>query len=235
MPDSSPDAFLAASARELILEELILLGVDHLPPLGSQQADGAQPPPSHLAELATRIAACQNCELWTTRNKTVPGVGPERARVVLIGEAPGVQEDQTGLPFVGPAGQLLTKIIEAGMGLQREQVFIANILKCRPPGNRDPSPAEKLSCTPFLLELLRILEPEIIICLGRHAANHLLGTDLPLSRLRGKLHSHSSGVPILATYHPAYLLRTPSAKVDCWQDIQLAMKHLGISRPEMNR
>lgn len=227
MTPATGDPSLLASAREFLLEELAQLGVEHLTP---QRVDGAAPTES-LQQIAADVAACHQCELASSRTKTVPGHGSAQARVVFIGEAPGAEEDLQGLPFVGPAGQLLTKIIESGMGLRRSEVFIANILKCRPPGNRDPLPQEKTACTPFLQRQLKSLQPELIICLGRHAANYLLGGEQTMSAMRGKLHDSALGIPILATYHPAYLLRSPAAKVDCWQDIQIAMKHLGLSRP----
>ncbi len=223
---------LLASAREYLLEELAQLGVEHLAPVPQLASASPTPTPCEpLEQIAAEISQCRQCELCNTRTNTVPGDGSQEARVVFVGEAPGAEEDLQGLPFVGPAGQLLTKIIEAGMGLKREQVYICNILKCRPPGNRDPLPAEKSACTPFLQRQLKSLQPQLIICLGRHAANYLLGSDESMSRMRGKLHESAMGIPILATYHPAYLLRTPAAKVDCWQDIQIAMKHLGLTRP----
>lgn len=248
MTSSAGDPALLASAREHLLEELTQLGVEHLAPLSAVEvAPATSPAPEPAAavptaapaeaatetleQIAADVAACRACELCDSRTRPVPGDGSPSARVVFVGEAPGAEEDLQGLPFVGPAGQLLTKIIEAGMGLRRSEVYIANILKCRPPGNRDPQPQEKAACTPFLQRQLKSLQPELIICLGRHAANYLLGSDQSMGAMRGKLHESALGIPILATYHPAYLLRTPTAKVDCWQDIQIAMKHLGLSRP----
>jgi uracil-DNA glycosylase len=246
MPPAAVNPALLASAREYLLEELEQLGVEHLAPLPPSApavatVDAPAAPvkspaapvdsPEPLEQIAAEIAACQACKLHSTRTKVVPGDGSPTARVVFIGEAPGAEEDLQGLPFVGPAGQLLTKIIESGMGLRRSEVYIANILKCRPPGNRDPLPGEKAACTPLLQRQLKSLQPELIVCLGRHAANYLLGSDQSMSAMRGRLHDSALGIPILATYHPAYLLRTPAAKVDCWQDIQIAMKHLGLTRP----
>ncbi|NQU49792.1 MAG: uracil-DNA glycosylase [Planctomycetes bacterium] len=228
MSHAFSDPALAASAREFLLEELSQLGVDYLAPRQIPQAPSI---PDSLEQIQAEVAACQNCELACSRTQTVPGSGSASARVVFVGEAPGAEEDLQGQPFVGPAGQLLDKIIESGMGLRRADVFILNILKCRPPGNRDPLATEKQACTPFLQRQLNVLRPDIVICLGRHAANYLLGSDQSLGQLRGRLHQSTSGIPILATYHPAYLLRTPSAKVDCWQDIQIAMNHLGLKRP----
>ena len=211
-----------AAAAERLYEELLELGVDRLP---------AAPPADPLQALAAEVAACQLCGLCESRHRTVPGEGHPQARIVFVGEAPGADEDQSGRPFVGAAGQLLTKIITQGMGLRRDEVFICNVLKCRPPGNRDPQPEEKAACTPYLERQLRAIQPELVIALGRHAANHLLQREDSLGRLRGQLHSHALGFPVLATYHPAYLLRSPAAKADCWQDIQIGMRHLGLPLP----
>ena len=258
------DLLRRAAAAERLHEELLELGVESLPPPSAPpaaaaaapvaraaapateqaaapapQADStpaapAEPAADPLAALAAEAAACQACGLCETRNRTVPGEGHPQAQVVFVGEAPGADEDQSGRPFVGAAGQLLTKIITSGMGLRRDDVFICNVLKCRPPDNRDPLPAEKAACTPYLERQLQAIQPELVIALGRHAANHLLGRDDSLGRLRGQLHAHALGFPVLATYHPAYLLRTPSAKADCWQDIQLGMRHLGMPVPPRN-
>jgi len=156
------------------------------------------------------------------------GEGP--ARVMFVGEAPGFHEDRQGTPFVGRAGQLLTDIIEKGMGLARRDVVIANVLKCRPPDNRDPLPAEKRLCTTWLDRQIELVQPEVLIALGRHAAGHLLGTDSSMARLRGQVWQRA-GRKVIATYHPAYLLRSPSEKKECWKDIQLAMAELGLGRP----
>jgi DNA polymerase len=183
-----------------------------------------------LGELRALVAECRACGLEKTRTQTVFADGREGARVLFVGEAPGENEDLTGVPFVGLAGQLLTDIIQKGMGLARSQVYIANILKCRPPDNRDPAPAEKALCTPYLDRQIELLDPELVIALGTHAAQHLLRSELSIGRLRGKVHQLGRR-KLIATYHPAYLLRTPSAKKDCWQDIQLAMRELGIAPP----
>jgi DNA polymerase len=183
-----------------------------------------------LGELRAVVAACVACGLAKTRTQTVFSDGREHARVMFIGEAPGESEDREGLPFVGAAGQLLTDIIQKGMGLARGDVYIANVLKCRPPGNRDPEPEEKALCTPYLDRQIELVDPELVIALGLHAARHLLRTPLSMGRLRGRVHAWK-GRKVVATYHPAYLLRTPSAKKDCWQDIQLAMKELGLAPP----
>jgi len=183
-----------------------------------------------LESLRALVAGCTACGLARTRTQTVFSDGPPRARVLFVGEAPGQSEDERGVPFVGAAGQLLTDIVQKGMGLRRNEVHIANVLKCRPPGNRDPQPDEKALCTPYLDRQIELVDPEVVIALGLHAARHLLGSPLSMGRLRGRVHAWR-GRKVIATYHPAYLLRTPSAKKDCWQDIQLAMRELGLAPP----
>ncbi len=183
-----------------------------------------------LGELRALVAGCVACGLCRTRTQTVFSDGREHARVMFIGEAPGESEDRQGVPFVGAAGQLLTDIIQKGMGLARHEVYIANVLKCRPPGNRDPLPEETALCTPYLDRQIELVNPELIFALGLHAAHHLLRTPLSMGRLRGKVHAWK-GRKVVATYHPAYLLRTPSAKKDCWQDVQLGMRELGLAPP----
>lgn len=172
--------------------------------------------------LRERVAACTACELCKTRTQTVFGVGNTRAEWLVIGEAPGAEEDRQGEPFVGRAGQLLNAMLLA-IGLPRETVFIANMLKCRPPGNRDPRPEEVARCLPFLRAQIALLEPRMILVVGRIAAQNLLATDAPLARLRGKLHRFGeSDTPLVVTYHPAYLLRTPSDKRKAWEDLKFA-------------
>jgi len=171
-----------------------------------------------LAKLRTLVLPCTKCELNGTRKNTVFGEGNPEADVVFIGEAPGADEDAQGEPFVGRSGQLLTKIIGA-IGFAREDVFICNILKCRPPGNRDPLPGEVEACEPHLRRQLAILQPKLICCLGRIAAQTLLGTDASLKRLRETVHFYA-GIPVMATYHPAALLRNPDYKRDTWDDVR---------------
>jgi DNA polymerase len=172
--------------------------------------------------LRERVAACTACELCKTRTQTVFGVGDTRADWLIIGEAPGAEEDRQGEPFVGRAGQLLNAMLLA-IGLPRDTVFIANILKCRPPGNRDPRPEEVSNCLPFLSAQIALLKPRIILVVGRIAAQTLLATDAPLSRLRGKLHHFGAAdTPLVITYHPAYLLRSPSDKRKAWEDLKFA-------------
>jgi len=183
-----------------------------------------------LAELEAKVSECTACSLCETRTQTVFADGDGSGRVLFVGEAPGENEDLQGVPFVGRAGALLTDIIEKGMGIPRSSVTIANILKCRPPQNRDPSSEEKALCTAWLDRQIELLDPGMIIALGRHAAGHLLATDSSLGRLRGRIHERS-GRKIIVTYHPAFLLRSPGMKRDCWQDIQLAMRELGLEPP----
>ncbi len=174
--------------------------------------------------LRERVSACALCELHKTRTQTVFGVGDREADWLFIGEAPGADEDRQGEPFVGRAGQLLNNIIRA-VGLSREKVYIANILKCRPPKNRDPQPKESLACRPYLRRQIELLSPKIIIALGRVAAQNLLQTDTPIGKMRGRNYIYEdSGIPVIVTYHPAYLLRSPREKRKAWQDLQLALK-----------
>lgn len=176
--------------------------------------------------LEARVSACTACALHETRSRTVFGSGNRTAEWMFIGEAPGAEEDRQGQPFVGPAGQLLTAMIEA-MKMKREQVYIANVLKCRPPGNRDPGAEEAALCESFLLRQVALVKPKIIVALGRIAAQNLLKTDAPLSRLRGQVFQYGEqAVPLVATYHPAYLLRTPADKRKAWEDLLFAMKTL---------
>lgn len=184
---------------------------------------------NELARCAEEVAACTRCGLSETRNRTVYGVGAPNARLMFVGEAPGRDEDLQGEPFVGRAGQLLNKIIGA-LGLEREDVYIANVLKCRPPNNRDPQPQEVGCCTPFLMRQIELVAPEMIVALGRPAANFLLDSQDSLARLRGRLHRYE-GIPLVATYHPAYLLRNPDAKKKVWQDLQVVIQDLKLPGP----
>jgi len=178
-----------------------------------------------LEELAAIVAQCTKCGLCATRKQTVFSDGSPHAELVFVGEAPGAEEDRRGVPFVGAAGQLLTDIIVKGMKLQREDVYICNVLKCRPPDNRDPLPAEKEKCEPYLIRQLELLRPKAICALGRHAAQTLLRTEDSTGKLRGKWHLYH-GIPLRVTYHPAYLLRNPADKRKTWDDIQEVMKLL---------
>lgn len=181
-----------------------------------------------LAVVAAKVAGCTRCqELARTRTQTVFGTGNPAARLVFLGEAPGADEDRQGIPFVGRAGMLLTDMIEKGMRLKRADVYICNILRCRPPENRNPHPDEAANCREYLDAQLAIVRPEFICCLGSVAAQNLLGTTESIGRLRGRWHDYQ-GIKVLCTYHPAYLLRTPSAKRQTWEDLQLLMKAMGL-------
>jgi len=208
---------------------------------GARRADAAV-----VAEKAARLRAldesqvrgCTKCGLCKTRTTTVFGQGSADARLVFVGEAPGFEEDRQGLAFVGRAGQLLTKMIVA-MGLARDDVFICNVLKCRPPNNRDPSADEILSCSPYLLEQLGIIQPEVIVALGSPASKTLLSTASSVGKLRGRFHDYypsgiagvGAAILVMPTYHPAYLLRNPAEKGKAWEDLQMVMTHLGLKRP----
>jgi uracil-DNA glycosylase family 4 len=172
--------------------------------------------------LAATVAACQRCELHQGRTQTVFGVGARRARWMIIGEAPGQEEDRKGEPFVGRAGQLLNSMLEA-LGMRRGEVYIANILKCRPPNNRDPQPDEVAQCEGYLARQIELISPRIILCVGRIAAQNLLKTQTPIGKLRGQqYHYGPQAVPVVVTYHPAYLLRSPAEKRRAWQDLLFA-------------
>jgi uracil-DNA glycosylase len=173
--------------------------------------------------LRREILDCTRCPLHTTRTQGVVGVGPARADWLVIGEAPGAEEDRRGEPFVGPAGQLLDAMLRA-IGLDRAtNVYIANILKSRPPGNRDPKPEEVAACLPYLVRQIALLRPKIMLAVGRIAAQNLLGTQVPLGRLRGQVHHFGEfNTPLVVTYHPAYLLRTPGDKRKAWEDLKFA-------------
>lgn len=172
-----------------------------------------------LAEIRMEIGDCQRCKLCSTRTNIVFGVGHPNADLMFVGEAPGADEDEQGEPFVGRAGQLLTKIIEA-MGFQRGDVYIANILKCRPPNNRPPEPDEVATCEPFLFKQIDSIKPKVIVALGTHAAHTLLKIDTPISRIRGQVLSYRGDVKVVPTFHPAYLLRSPDRKRDVWEDMK---------------
>lgn len=183
-----------------------------------------------LQAIRDDLGDCQRCPLASTRNKLVYGDGDPDARLLFVGEGPGADEDAQGLPFVGRGGQLLNNMINA-MGLKREQVYIANVVKCRPPQNRVPEPIEANTCSPFLFRQIEAVAPEVIVALGSTAATYLLGAKSPLSALRGRLHQWH-GAKLIVTYHPAYLLRDPNQKKAAWTDLQLAMRELGLKPPK---
>jgi uracil-DNA glycosylase len=177
-----------------------------------------------LDEIARTVHDCTRCPLFATATRGVPGEGPAQAEVMVIGEAPGANEDATGRPFVGAAGQLLTKIL-AAVNLRREDVFICNVMKHRPPGNRNPTPDEVAACSPYLVRQIELIRPKVILALGTFAAQTLLATKLSIGKLRGQVHRYH-GVPLVVTYHPAALLRNPGWKRPTWEDVQLARRIL---------
>ena len=199
----------------------------------------AQPAPAAPAAVRNRASAlrlvqedigdCTRCALHKGRNKIVFADGDPNARLMFVGEGPGADEDAQGLPFVGRAGQLLNNMI-AAMGLKREQVYIANVVKCRPPQNRTPEPDEANTCSPFLFRQIDVVQPEVIVALGATAATYLLGQRQPLAGLRGRVHSFR-GSKLIVTYHPAFLLRDPRQKKEAWADLQIAMRELGLKPP----
>ena len=192
----------------------------------------AIPPAGRAAALQLirdEIGDCTRCPLHTGRNKLVFGDGDPAARLMFVGEGPGADEDAQGLPFVGKAGQLLNNMINA-MGLKREQVYIANVVKCRPPGNRTPLPEEGGTCSPFLFRQIDVVRPQVLVALGATAATYLLGVRQPLAGLRGRVHA-VRGTQLIVTYHPAYLLRDPRQKKEAWADLQIAMRELGLKPP----
>ena len=184
---------------------------------------------SALLQIRAEIGDCTRCKLSVGRNKIVFGDGDANARLMFVGEGPGADEDAQGLPFVGRAGQLLNNMINA-MGLKREQVYIANIVKCRPPSNRVPEPDEANTCKPFLEQQIAAVQPEVIVALGSTAATYLLGGKSPLGVLRGRVHA-SRGAKLIVTYHPAFLLRDPRQKKEAWADLKIAMAELGLRAP----
>jgi len=245
--DSGP---IRAALRQQLLADRSL-GIDVVPmrlPLPRRGrrgagAGGARESAEERAERLrvldeTHVKGCTRCGLCKTRTQTVFGQGDPAARLVFVGEAPGHEEDKQGLAFVGRAGQLLTRMI-AAMGLTREEVFICNVLKCRPPENRDPQADEILACGPFLREQLSIISPEVFVALGAPAAKTLLNTVETIGRLRGRYHDYylsgvtgeGPSIPLMPTYHPAYLLRNPAMKGKAWEDLKMVMERLGLTPP----
>jgi uracil-DNA glycosylase len=215
--------------QERQLEILEAMGVDAY--VRRERAPSAPPAPVLVEpespdweSLAAAVRGCRLCGLCETRTQTVFGVGNRAARLMVIGEAPGAEEDRQGEPFVGRAGQLLNSMLRAA-GFERGDVMIVNVLKCRPPHNRDPNDEEVERCLPYLRRQIELVNPEVILCVGRIAAQRLLGTDTPIGRLRGRVH-RLEGRPVIVTYHPAYLLRSPGEKRRSWDDLKLALKVL---------
>lgn len=207
------------------LIELKEEGVDYIPKENVIKSVTAEDNSFDLfGSFAESIKNCENCKLCSTRTNVVFGSGNPNASLVFVGEAPGEQEDIQGLPFVGRAGQLLTKMIEA-MGLKREDVYICNVIKCRPPKNRNPEADEIAACEPYLIKQLEMMQPKVIVGLGYYACKTLLNTELPMSKFRGVWHEYK-GIKFMPTFHPAYLLRNPPAKKFVWQDLQEVMKEI---------
>ncbi|QOX80313.1 uracil-DNA glycosylase [Trichlorobacter lovleyi] len=236
-----------ASVREY-LQGLEESGIDGLPLEELQQTGGRpwepeqpqeplQPAaPRSLDGLRQMIGDCQRCDLAQSRTNLVFGAGHERARLVFVGEAPGADEDRQGQPFVGEAGQVLTRLIEA-MGLKRPQVYICNVLKCRPPANRNPHKDEINTCSPFLVQQLQIIKPEVIVALGTFATQTLLESKEPISRMRGQFHNWH-GIPVMPTFHPSFLLRNKENKQhywDVWSDMEQVLRRLKLPIPEKKK
>jgi DNA polymerase len=232
LPDGSPPAPPAAAAVSLPVvsaeAQPSLWGLDALPPAsGAMTREERQ---QALAALARRVAQCARCaELASTRTQTVFGVGPLDPELCFVGEAPGADEDRLGQPFVGAAGQLLDRIV-AACGMKREEVFICNILRCRPPGNRQPQPDEAAHCREYLDATLELVRPKFICALGAIAVKYLLNTAQGITRLRGRFLEYR-GIPVMPTYHPAYLLRNPAGKKDVWEDMKKLLARMGKPVP----
>jgi len=234
---SEPDErTLLTGALKNYLEDLQDSGVDELayeasphprpisPLVGGERIDSQSRSAETLAEINTDLGDCRRCPLCETRKNIVFGVGSQSAAVLFVGEAPGRDEDAQGEPFVGEAGQLLTRMIKA-MGYERSEVYICNILKCRPPENRNPAPEEIAHCSPFLMRQVKAITPKVIVALGTFSTQTLLDSTEPISRMRGRFHDYL-GIPLMPTFHPAYLLRSPEKKREVWADLQQVMKLL---------
>jgi uracil-DNA glycosylase len=238
LPDfASPEAAQTSSAQtsnvqspQLPVEDAIAAKKPMPAPPAIGPSVAAADKPDALRIIREDIGECTRCPLaFAGRNKIVYGDGDANARLMFVGEGPGADEDKTGLPFVGKAGQLLNNMIGA-MGLRREQVYIANIVKCRPPANRVPEPEEAHTCTQFLFRQIDVIRPEVIVALGSTAATYLLGAKSPLGALRGRVHPWRDA-KLIVTYHPAFLLRDPTQKKAAWSDLQIAMSELGLQPP----
>ena len=220
-------------------------GITHVPASGKRPVQSARPRskpapaaaalpaimvPAPLQPLVDEIAACRLCPLSKTRQHTVPGQGPLRPDILFVGEGPGADEDAQGIAFIGRAGQLLSRMITA-MGYTRDEVFIGNIVKCRPPGNRVPTPSEMAGCIPYLKRQIAIIRPKLIVCLGATAARGLVAETMPIGKARGHWREFE-GIPVMLTFHPAYLLRDPSKKAPCWDDLKAVLARLGKKPPK---
>ena len=241
---SSSTAETASSGQALLNPEAETFAskpafIDQEPAISARKTYPAPPQVAAEVPAAERAAAlqiirdqigdCTRCALHMGRNKLVFDDGDPNARLMFVGEGPGADEDAQGLPFVGRAGQLLNNMI-AAMGLKREQVYIANVVKCRPPGNRTPEPEEANTCSPFLFRQIDVVRPQVLVALGATAATYLLGQRQPLAGLRGRVHAFR-GMQLIVTYHPAFLLRDPRQKKEAWADLQMAMRELGLNAP----
>ena len=236
MPDQlANDLHEATGAARALLEQLRDYGVDELvtssplepdpcPPGETVTHDGEPCRSETLEEIAADLGDCRRCPLCEKRTKIVFGVGNPNARLVFVGEGPGREEDQRGEPFVGEAGQLLDRII-AAIGLSRPEVYICNVVKCRPPSNRDPQPEEIAACEVFLKRQLASIQPDMVVALGKFAAQTLLREQTPIGKLRGHW-SEYEGIPLMPTFHPAYLLRNPTSKREVWEDMKQVMRRL---------
>ncbi len=234
-------AAAAQSAAETAAQQTNVFGEE--PAIKTRKGFSVPPQISAAVPLEERAAAlqlirdeigdCTRCALHTGRHTIVFADGSPTARLMFVGEGPGADEDAQGLPFVGRAGQLLNNMI-AAMGLKREEVYIANVVKCRPPGNRTPEPEEANTCSPFLFRQIDVVRPQVLVALGATAATYLLGARQPLAGLRGRVHAFR-GMSLIVTYHPAFLLRDPRQKKEAWADLQIAMKELGLKLPGSGR
>jgi DNA polymerase len=225
----SPLTDLLAYYRDLGVVELYLspgTSEEHRKKEISLMVNGA----GDLPSLAKKVSSCVSCRLCKTRTQTVFADGSPDAKIMFVGEAPGADEDAQGVPFVGRAGQLLTRMIEDGMGLPRETVYIANVLKCRPPDNRNPEPDEIASCRGFLEAQIDLVKPRVLVALGKFAAQFLLETDEGIMRMRGRWGAYR-GIPVMPTYHPSFLLRQPGQKKDAWEDLLKVLAKAGLPAP----
>ncbi len=217
-----------ADGLRLFLEQLKALGLESVY-ADAEALNAISGKADRLKQMDDALSGCTRCKLsGLGRKQVVFGVGSAEAELVFVGEGPGFEEDKQGVPFVGKAGQLLTKMIGA-MGLSRDDVYICNVVKCRPPKNRNPEPDEIATCEPFLVKQLEIIQPKVIVALGKFAAQTLLRSQTPISRMRGQWHEYN-GVKLMPTFHPAYLLRNENDKHKAWADLQLVMKELGLKK-----
>jgi uracil-DNA glycosylase family 4 len=219
VPEFVPPTSQPEPAKEMAFKKGIVVGAEEaeLIPSSIEKLDS-------LDEIAAKVKKCTRCPLYETATNAVPGEGNPKAELVCVGEAPGAKEDETGRPFVGQAGQLLTKIL-AAIDFKREDVFICNVLKHRPPGNRNPRPEEVEACSPYLIRQLELIKPKVIVAFGTFAAQTLLNSKTPIGQLRGLVHRYH-GIPLVVTYHPAALLRNPAWKRPTWEDVKLARRIL---------